>query len=73
MSLLLLLWLVAAFAACGFGAWLAMAGVILGGMAHEFVASAGTLRVYVLSGAICAGFGLLLFVVGVGMIARVLG
>ena len=73
MSLLLLLWLVAAFAACGFGAWLAMAGVILGGMAHEFVAGVAARRVYVISGAILAVFGLLLFVVGVGMIARVLG
>lgn len=73
MSLLTLIWLIAAFAACGFGAWLAMAGVILGGIAHEFVAGTATTRIYVLSGAILAMFGLLLFVVGVAMIARVLG
>lgn len=73
MSLLSLLWLIAAFTACGIGAWLTMAGIILGGVASQMIVQASALRFHILVSAILTGLGFLLFVVGTAMIARVLG
>jgi len=73
MSLHLLIWLVAAFTACGIGAWLAMAGVILGMVDLKPIDHVLTRPTQALLGAFLALFGLLIFIVGVAMIARVLG
>ncbi|SDA21512.1 hypothetical protein [Sphingomonas sp. NFR15] len=73
MSLLLIFWLVLAFAACGVGAWLTMAGAISGDRAQDFVGNVHARIVHVISCAIRAGIGLLLFNVGAAMIGRVLG
>jgi hypothetical protein len=73
MSLLLLLWLGAAFTACGVGAWLAMAGVILGMVDMEPLDDVITRPTQALLGAILAFLGLVFFAVAIAMIARVLG